>query len=295
MKYTQKVLSYDEQADLLLGRGLIADRHDLISKLETVNYFRLTGYLHPYKKPDNEEYQVGTTFETVWNRYRFDRRLRFIVLDGIERIEVAVKTEIANRFSDQFGPLGYVSKDNLPLIYRKKHKALIQKIEIETKQSRDLFVKRFFEKYGDNHSHLPLWMAVEIMSFGSILTFFKGLAVSIKQDIAKKYEVHDSVFESWLTALNVVRNICAHHSRLWNRELGCKPKMPAKHVAWHTPRHIPNTRIFGILSIINFMLQKIIPTSHWKERLKELLRDFPQTPLKDMGFIQEWETHKIWQ
>jgi len=290
MKYIKEALNYDQQADLLLSRGLIADRQNLISKLHAVNYYRLTGYLYPYKKPDCEEYQAGTTFETIWNRYRFDRRLRFIVLDGIERIEVAVKGDIACRYSNQCGPFGYLTTNNF------SHD-LIKKIKAETNRAKDKerFVKHFFEKYGDNHSDLPLWMAVEIMSFGVILSFFRELPVSIKQDIAKRYDVHDSVFESWLVALNVVRNICAHHSRLWNRRMVYRPKMPAKHVAWNTPRPIPNTRIFGILSIINFMLKRIIPTSHWKERLKELLRDFPQTPLEDMGFIEEWETHKIWQ
>ena len=93
-----------------------------------------------------------------------------------------------------------------------------------------IFVKHFFERYGDSHDYLPLWMAVEVMSFGTTLSFFRGLPTTIKQEISGKFEIHDKVLESWLTSLNAVRNICAHHSRLWNRELGYKPIIPVKNL-----------------------------------------------------------------
>ena len=137
-------------------------------------------------------------------------------------------------------------------------------------------------------------MAVEIMTFGSVLSLFRGLPTPIKQSIATKYEVHDSVLESWLTSLNAIRNICAHHSRLWNRELGYKPRIPTKNSTWNTPFSISNNRVFAILSIMKYMIDIIIPASKWKERFKDLLIEFPEIPLTNMGFPQEWKEHEVW-
>lgn len=138
-------------------------------------------------------------------------------------------------------------------------------------------------------------MAVEIMSFGSVLSLFRGVPTPIKQKIAYRYKVHDKVLESWLTSLNAVRNICAHHSRLWNRELGYKPVIPAKNKTWKTPFSIQNNRVFAVLSVIRFLIYIIIPASKWDERFKDLLVDFPEIPLKDMGFPQNWDEHEVWK
>ena len=295
MKYEKKYLSFEEQADLLISRGLECEQEELIQKLESVNYYRLSGYLFPFKQKNSNKFHPGTKLSTVWDRYRFDRQLRFLVLDGIERIEVAIKTDIAYEFSSQFGPFGYLDKENLPLMKEEKQLSMIKSIDQETKRSKDMFVKHFFKKYGASHDYLPLWMAVEVISFGTTLSLFRGTPTPIKQEISGKYEIHDKVLESWLTSLNAVRNICAHHSRLWNRELGYKPIIPVKNNNWNNPFRIGNNRIFGILSIINYMLDIIIPSSKWNTRLGTLLTNFPEIPLKDMGFPKDWEKHEVWK
>lgn len=295
MKYEKEYLSFEEQADLLISRGLECEQEELIKRLESVNYYRLSGYLYPFKQENIDNYYPGTKLSVVWDRYRFDRQLRFLVLDGIERIEVALKTDIAYKFSRHYGSFGYLQKENLPLMKEEKHLSMIKSIDHETKRSKDMFVKHFFKKYGDSHEYLPLWMAVEVMSFGTILSFFRGLPTAIKQEISNKFKIHDKVLESWLTSLNAVRNICAHHSRLWNRELGYKPIIPVKNNNWNIPFRIGNNRIFGILSIINYMLGIIIPSSKWNERLETLLTNFPEIPLKDMGFPKDWEKYKVWE
>jgi abortive infection bacteriophage resistance protein len=295
MKYEKEYLSFEEQADLLISRGLECEREALIKKLESVNYYRLSGYLFPFRQKNSDHFYPGTKLSVVWNRYRFDRQLRFLVLDGIERIEVALKTDIAYEFNSKYGPFGYLEKENLPLMKDDRHITMIKSIDHETKRSKDMFVKHFFEKYGDSHDFLPLWMAIEVMSFGTILSFFRGLPTTIKQEISSKYNIHDKVLESWITSLNAVRNICAHHSRLWNRELGYKPIIPVKNNNWNTPFRIENNRVFVILSIINYMLGIIIPSSKWTERLGTLLNNFPEIPLKDMGFPDNWEKHKVWK
>ena len=91
--YTKPPLTYIEQANLLLSRGLIADKNDLIKKLKAVSYYRLSGYWHPFRNP-NDTFKPGTTLEEIWKRYTFDRQLRLLVIDAIERVEVSERKDL---------------------------------------------------------------------------------------------------------------------------------------------------------------------------------------------------------
>ncbi len=302
MKYQKPALSYAEQADLLLSRGLVADRLLLIERLKVVNYYRITGYLHTFRMlgPDGrrmEEYQRGTTFDTVWRRYCFDRRLKLLTLDGIERIEIALKTKITQDFSLKYGPFGYLELRNLPRLSSARHQDFLTRLREETRRSREDFVLHFLAKYGDQHAELPLWMAVEVMSYGSILTLFNGMAQQELKGIATEFKVTLPLLESWVSTLNSIRNICAHHARLWNRELGIKPKIPLQgsFPEWHLPVPTPANRMFSVLTIIRYLLGQVAPQSGWHGRLLQLLAEYPELPLRFMGFPDNWREHALWQ
>jgi abortive infection bacteriophage resistance protein len=104
MRYSKPPLSYKQQAELLLSRGLIADKNELINRLENVNYYRLSAYLYPFRNSD-DTFKQETTLAEVWRRYTFDRQLRLSVMDAIERIEVAMRTKVTNAFVLRYGPL----------------------------------------------------------------------------------------------------------------------------------------------------------------------------------------------
>lgn len=227
MKYEKPTLSFDEQADLLIKRGLIVEKPLLIERLKSVNYYRFSGYLYPYRQAD-ETFKAGTTFEQVWRHYVFDRRLRLTILDAIERVEVSVKTQFIYQYANKNDAFAYMNSSSFPNLKPEKHKELIGKIMTEADRSKEAFVLHFKEKYGDSHSNLPLWMVGEIMPFGCILTMFKGSSNVVRNKIAAYYGVPADVLESWLITINVIRNICAHHSRLWNRVLGVKPRIPKR-------------------------------------------------------------------
>lgn len=237
MQYDKGHLSYEEQADRLIARGLIADKTLLVSRLKNVNYYRFTGYLHPFRLENSDNYRPGTTFDKVWRHYAFDRRLRIIIMDAIERIEVSVRTQIIYELSKGTGAFDYASPEGLPKLKPDEFTHLLASITEEVGRSKEMFVRHFFDKYGDAHKVLPLWMAGEIMSFGAMLTMYRGVSPEIKRSIARHYEIPDEVLTSWLQVINVIRNVCAHHGRLWNRELGYKPLMPGrnKYPQWHIP------------------------------------------------------------
>lgn len=294
MIYQKKALTIDEQADQLLSRGLVCDRIDLVSILKQVSYYRLSGYWFPFRNYPNEEFRQNTTLKEIWSRYCFDRKLRLLVLDGIEKIEIALRTDITYKLSHQTGAFGYIEPSAFPMLKEPEFMKLQEEIKKEYSRSKEKFVSHFQHKYGEEHDSLPLWMATELISFGTLFTMYRGIATSTSKSIAKKYNLPEPVLLSWIGSLNSVRNICAHHSRLWNREFGYKPMLPRNDFGWKQPVEIQPNKIFVILSIIQYMLNFISPTSQWKFRFLELLTLYPTIPIREMGFPERWKEVPFW-
>ncbi len=295
MRYAKPPLTIEQQADLLLRRGMSGDRELIKERLSSVSYYRLSAYCYPFRNKD-DSFRLGTSFDTVWQHYVFDRRLRLITIDAIERIEIAIRSWLAyhhaHKFSDAFA---YADPPKtLPGLNPEKRQQFLSRLATEAIRNKELFVSHFREKYGDEHSYLPIWMATEIMTFGSILDLFRGCDQSVRQRVSQNLAVHDTVVESWLLALNTIRNICAHHGRLWNRVLGIKPKIPERLPDWHSPIPVTNDRVFGILTVCRYCLCKIAPQSNWANRLQMLLAEYQTIPIKHMGFPDDWRKCPIW-
>lgn len=294
MKYTKPPLTYENQAELLMSRGLISDKQTLVHKLQSVSYYRLSGYWYPFKN-DNDTFKPDTTLDLVWRRYTFDRQLRLLTLDAIERIEICIRTALIYHHSHTYGPFGYTDGATLPYLKKNEFMLLQGKLRDAVKQSKEPFVVHFQRKYGDVHSDLPLWMLAELLSFGMMFTFFRGVDKTIKRKIAADFHLAFGVLGSWLHTLNSVRNSCAHHSRLWNRVFGIKPILPDKDPRWHTPVNVPNDRMFGILTLLHHLLNHAAPQSQWQTRLRDLLGRYPDIPLTSMGFPAKWKLCPLWE
>lgn len=299
MRYTKPPLTFEQQADQLLQRGLVAEREKLIARLSEVNYYRLSGYWFPFRKTDDDAFKPGTTLDTIWDRYVFDRQLRVLVMDGIERVEVAVRTALANRLSLRYGAFGHLDRRHLPSISVGRHRRMLEKIQNEEDRSNEVFAGHYHSKYS-SETNLPLWMAVELMAFGTMLTLFRGAESEVKREIASRYGITDSVLNSWLLSLNTVRNACAHHARLWNRSLGTPIMIPRerKHPEWHAPVDIgaQPRRLFAALSALRYLVRQIAPQSGWPERLIYLLeKKHPDIPIQQMGFPPNWKESPIWE
>lgn len=296
MNYTKLALSFEQQADQLLKRGLQADRAKLIETLSRVSYYRLSAYWHPFKRAD-ETFVPGTALEKIWRRYTFDRQLRLLVMDGIERVEIAVlRTIMVEQHARQYGPFGYRNAKNFrPEFAGPDHQRMVEEFDTAASRSRELFVEHFRVKYFSEPG-LPLWMAAEIASFGTLFTFYRYLNLAEQKSLAAKLGLPANVLQSWLFCLNYIRNLCAHHSRLWNRELGIRPLIPDRKNApeWHLPVTPDNRRTFAVLTLLQWLLRRIAPQSRWQHRLAELLTSYPDIPLNLAGFPQAWETSPIW-
>lgn len=295
MKYTKPSLTFEEQADLLIKRGLVvSDRKTLLIHLNNVNYYRLSAYWYTFRQAD-DTLKPGTTFEMIWRRYTFDRQLRLLVMDAIERVEIAFRTQLTNIFTLKYGAFGHLNDSNLPRIDNSRWTELIQKIRDEAEHSKERFVDHYQSKY-IGETDLPLWMAVELMTFGMLFTFFRGTESEIKHKVAAVYGISAEVLDSWLHCLNQVRNICAHHGRLWNRSLGIKPAIPRrnKHPEWHAPVEVSGEKIFAVLTFLRYLISYVAPLSRWPNRVESLLKDYSDIPLKSMGFPENWKDCPIW-
>lgn len=294
MNFAKPPLTIAQQVQKLTDRGMQGDSAQIADRLAAVGYYRLTAYWHPFRQPDRT-FAPGTPFSTVWDRYVFDRHLRLLVMDAIERIEVTVRANLALQHSLASRPFAYVQQAaSLPRLTPQDFRTFQDIVDREYQRSQETFVVHFKNTYGDQHANLPVWMATEIMTFGCVLTFFKGCSHDIQRAVARPFDVHHTVFQSWLLALNVIRNTCAHHGRLWNRVLGVKPRLPNTDPAWNQPAPITNDRVFGILTLCKWSLDRIAPQSHWPHRLRALIDRSPHIPIAEMGFPEQWQDGPIW-
>ena len=303
MNYTKPALSFEQQAQRLLDRGLIAPSKDeLISQLKAVNYYRLSAYWYPFKTTDpisgQERFSQGTTFETIWRRYSFDRELRLLVMDVVERVEVAIlRTRMVEQFTLQHGPFGYTDIRNFsPKFPLPEYTRLLNDVDDAVNRSNEEFVGRFRGKY-TSEPRLPLWMAVEVMSFGQLFTMFRNLNRNEQQALSQQFGLYPPVLVSWLHCLNFIRNACAHHSRLWNRELPIRPIIPdiRNRPEWHAPYQFDNRKMFTVLTLLRYLLGSIHPQSDWQIRIEGIIREYPEVPLHWMGFPKNWKDNSIWK
>jgi abortive infection bacteriophage resistance protein len=323
MIYAKRALTIAQQADLLIARGLTADRNELIQRLTGVNYYRLSGYLHPFRLRDasgtlTDSYAPGTTLEVVWRRYNFDRRLRIILLDAIERIEVAVRTRLVYHFVQAHGPFGHLNVKNLPgfkrrspwqcflknvkALFRLKglvrsdHTVWLAKLQNEKNRASDAFVKHFTTTYGDHHQHMPLWAACELMTCETLLQFAYAVDPSVVKQAAADFGFPDQQLLSWTKAIFTLRNSCAHHARIWNRVFGVKPSVPGKNKnpRWHTQPGFALDRVGLMLTVCHHWLGKVSTTTRWRVRLFALFDEYPEIPLAEMGLPDLWRAHALW-
>ncbi len=295
MEYKKNPLTYEEQADLLISRGLSANRDTLIETLKNINYYRLSGYLYPFRNAD-DSFRKGTSLDIIRRRYRFDRQLRFLLLDAIERVEVALRSRLAYYFVHKYGAFEYLDKKHLLNLNQEQYDDFKQKLTLEISRSKEAFVCHFNRKYGDKHDMPPLWIACELFSFGLFLTFYRGIEKSMQQQLAKDLGVPDVALFSWLLALNNLRNLCAHHGRVYNRDFKIKlPTNTQKYPAWFNPFPIAGKKLFTVLTVLKYLLSHVAAQSRWHVRLDSLIKEYKDIPLAVMGFPDNWQRSMFWK
>lgn len=301
MRYEKPALSFDQLAELLLSRGMTGESAAVARYLATVCYYRLSGYWYPFRVEDPEspgtrldDFVPGTRFQDVVDRYEFDTELRSLVFQRIGRFEVRLRNQLAHEHSLDGGPFAYVDHPSTaPGMKPHDHSRFVSSIQRERERSKDGFVRHFRETYGGDHWNMPVWMATELMSKGVLRTWYENSPPEVRRRVAAYWRVHDTVLTSWIASLHVVRNVCAHHGRLWNKVLGIQPKIPRDRI-WHDPVEITGKRVFGTLTILQFAQDSPPVQDRLRDRLEEIFVAYPSIPLEQMGFPPGWRKSPLW-
>ena len=290
-------LSCADQVTLLQSRGLIIANHPAAEALLAhLNYYRFSGYCLAFEQT-RHVFRPATTFDQVRFAYEFDQVLRDLMAEALEVVEVDFRTTVAHHFGHHYGALGHTSASRFHASF--KHQEWCGKLRHEAKRSNELFVVHFKSTYSD-FPDLPIWMLTEVMSFGSVSMMFVNMLKPDRRAIAARYTLQAVYLESWLHHLVYVRNLCAHHARLWDRIWAIKPKLPTSNV-WSTTGLRSNDRLFVTLLILNQLLKACIPVAafraQWRANVVARLANPPAcpNPLDRMGLTANWMNHPLWQ
>ena len=293
--YSKQLISFTDQITLLKQRGLIlGDEVRALHLLQNISYYRLSGYWYPLLADKQRHiFKPGSTFDAAYNIYKFDSELRKLIIAELEKIEVAVRTQTAYILSTQYHAHWF--EDSSLFSNPVRHTKVLAKIEEEYNRSDEEFITAFKAKYSDHFP--PSWMTMEIASFGTLSILYGNLQPGrSKRSIAAYFGLPDTVFASWLHCIVYVRNICAHHSRLWNKILSIRPLMP------RSPRNtfiaLPASgtqQTYFVLSMIIYLLNTVNPNHSFISRFKELLNRYPSIDVRAMGFPINWENEKLWE
>lgn len=296
MKFSKPPKNSEELFDILIERGLLIEDPARFHKyMKTIGYYRLTGYMYPLQlSAGNHGFKDRTTFSFILDHYKFDKQLRILLLNEIEKIEIAFRSIVCNTYALWHGAHWYMNREHFN--DGKRHEVLIRDISEYCRDTSDLFIKNYNFKYTE--PTLPAaWMIFEILTFGQLASLYENLKdTEEKKLIAKEFGTQVAIFQSWIKSINYVRNCCAHHSRIWNKKIPLKPMIPQRKANRFLKQidEETNKRLFGIISCMLYLSNKVSPGSNFKGRIKELFLLYPEINKGYMGFHREWELESIW-
>lgn len=297
MKYNKLPITILDQVEKLKGRGLKFDNETKAQNyLSNISYYRLRAYTYPFQDNslENQPFIVDVTFEQIIELYVFDRKLRLLIFDAIEKIEIALRTQIIYHFALIHGSHWQLK----PELYRDPMRFAnhFDSLQKEIDRSNETFIEHYKSKY-TNPTEPPSWMSLEVSSMGLLSKIFQNLKKSPEKiAITTHFGLTDvSVIENWILCFSTLRNICAHHGRVWNRRL-IQIKLPTHPInTFLKNKSIYPNKLYAILSCIEYVLKIISPGSTFNERIKDLMKSRPLAQTKEMGFPKNWLDEELWK
>lgn len=295
MKYTKQYASPRQLAALLQARGLqINDLQRVENYLRHIGYYRFSAYLYPLLKEPKvlHIYKDHASFENALLMYRFDRHLRLLIFNQIEKIEIAVRSAIVNITSRETGNPFWMTDTHSFYDANTFNKTMVL-INNELSKSREDFIGHFLTTYSDPYP--PAWMLAEIIPLGVITKIYENIKVNkTRKLIAQEFGLNVPVFTSWLTIITVMRNNCCHHSRVWNRQFALRAlKMKNMQRPWMS-HPVNQQRVFFTLCIIKYFLNIISPHNDMTQKVETLLSEYPNIDIAAMGFTVDWNKEPLW-
>ncbi len=302
MRFNKPALPLTAQLAKLESRGLqISNRADAEHYLRHIGYYRLSAYALHFQdtRQAAKPFQPNTTFDQILDLYRFDRELRLLVLDAIERIEVALRSVLNDEMCLRHDPHWFMASRHFSP--RFNHPRFIANIEDELdihtlgglpeSPHQEVFINHYYAKYGEPHLP-PSWMVMEIFSLGSLSRLYANLNLGAERNaIAASFGADEFVLRNWFHVLSYVRNLCAHHARFWNRQFVIKFRQVARR---HQTFLHTTDRFYAVAVVLYDLLQRVAPGTHWHLHLRDLLARHPVAALPPMAFPADWQKQPFW-
>lgn len=293
---------YPDLINILNTRGMIfQDENKAIRKISQIGYYRLSGFWYVCRKIERDangspkrldDFCQNTNFDEILKLYLFDKKLRFLLLDAIERIETNLKTILAHELG-RYNPLAYQDQTFINPKYLKnyyKNKQVKNSwSEWSMRQSNEL--SRSQEDcivwHKTQNKNMPIWVVVEAWSFGTLSKYFQMLNGTYQNIIAQRLGVSNpSILVSWLRDLNVLRNRCAHHTRVWNQTQNNPIKIPSNttnddsiYFSEFNLSIDSRKKLYGLLTVLWYLVHKIGPNSNWIIDVYAEIENFPDLPI----------------
>ncbi|MEI7152663.1 MULTISPECIES: Abi family protein [Pectobacterium] len=280
----------------LRQRGLIInDEHAAKIALTFIGYFRLRGYCIPYYQVTQDikpqlvtpkTFIPGTTLEDIIALYEFDRKLRLIVLEQIQKVEIGLRTCLSEYMSVKYGCHWFMNLTTLNNEY--DYEGFFGQI----RDAKEVFIDHYKVTY-DHPKYPPSWMITETLSFGAWSRIYKSLHHYDQKKIAENFNIRNAeVMVSWFHTLSHFRNLAAHHNRIWNRAFKAFP--PGKLNGYE--HHMPNPQtLYSRLVVLKYLSDQVSWSDGLKNQLIALMGEKPNcVTWEKMGFITNWDADPLW-
>lgn len=281
----------EEQIEILRSRGLtINDEPQAKDFLLHNNYYRISGYSLTLRK--NDVFSKSAKFQNIVDIYNFDHELRHIILQYLEVIEVQMKSVYVYEFTKVHGPVGYL--DESFFTNKNKHKEIIDKANQQKAQRlpHEAYLKHFVNELQQD---IPLWAYVDLFTISDISFLYSISEQPIKDAVARTFGLTinkgASILGNYMHSMTIIRNLCAHGSRIYNRLFEQKPSLNKQEKALlikNNNGELDNAHFYGFLLI----MKRLLPADEFTEMKKSIIaltRKYPFVRMDYYGFRDDWQ------
>jgi abortive infection bacteriophage resistance protein len=297
--FNKLAFTIEAQVNQLKERGLlIKDEDNAEHYLSHISYYRLGEYWHSMQADkENHIFKPNSRFPDVIALYNFDRELRILLFDIIEKIEISLRTKLIYHLSHEFDPWWFqnfeIFSDSRALV------KTLANLEEELERTKEVTIRNHFKKHKDDLRFPPSWKSLEQTSFGALSKLYGNLKNNVKSKdiIAQEYgAVNHTYLPSWLQSIAQIRNFCAHHSRLWNKNLPGMPKLLSKPpLPWVEDVPKQFQKLYVHLCLMKYLINIIQPENNFTYRLNDLFVKYPNVDPDALGMKPNWQEEALWK
>jgi len=297
MEFNKTPLTLGEQIELLKLKGISFEDDAFARRVLThVNYHRIQAYCSPIEIVGRENIGKSShslisskSFKYIFKLYTFDRSLRLLLLEAIEIVEIALRAHFVQVLVEKYGSHAYLKPD---IFYRQDiHANCIASLDKQLLRTNEALVNNYRATY-KKPPYPPIWVAVELLTLGGLSRWLENIKKrQDRQAVAQKLNLDEVVARSFSHHLTHVRNICAHHGRIWNRKFTLTMRLPSNPVSLSSQfnkNSFDQRKVFNTLVILCWCVKTIDPETTWPARLKALLKTRSENELELIGAVYGW-------